>query len=245
MFEGAELDSSRWLPHYLPHWSSRARSTARYQVGGSCLRLLIEADQQPWCPELDGEIRVSSLQTGEFAGPRDSAVGQHRFDPRAVVREEQENVRLYAPHYARIEIRARACDDPHAMVALWLIGYEDEPDRSAEICVCEIFGRDVTPGGVVVGLGLHPFGDPRIQDDFSRVAVPIDAREFHVYAADWTADSVTFFVDGEMVKLVEQSPDYPMQLMLSIYEFPAERSDDSLASYPKAFTVDYVRGYRL
>ena len=56
---------------------------------------------------------------------------------------------------------------------------------------------------------------------------------------------VTFFVDGELVKLVEQSPDYPMQLMLSIYEFPAERSDDSVASYPKAFTVDYVRGYRL
>ena len=31
------------------------------------------------------------------------------------------------------------------MVALWLIGYEDEPDRSGEICVCEIFGRDAAP----------------------------------------------------------------------------------------------------
>jgi hypothetical protein len=25
--------------------------------------LLIEAEQQPWSPELDGEVRVSSLQT--------------------------------------------------------------------------------------------------------------------------------------------------------------------------------------
>jgi hypothetical protein len=130
------------------------------------------------------------------------------------------------------------------MVALWLIGYEDEPDRSAEICVCEVFGRDVTRDGAIVGLGLHPFGDRRIRDDFSRVSLPIDAREFHVYAADWTADGVDFFVDGELVKRVEQSPDYPMQLMLGIYEFPAERSDASVEAYPKVFTVDYVRATR-
>ena len=228
----------------MPHWSSRARSTARYQIGGGLRLLPIEADQQPWCPELDGELRVSSLQTpansqglatvrsANTASTLEPWCGRSRRTFVSTRRITHESV-------------ARACDDPHAMVALWLIGYEDEPDRSAEICVCEIFGRDVTPGGVVVGLGLHPFADPRIQDDFSRVAVPIDAREFHVYAADWTADSVTFFVDGETVKLVEQSPDYPMQLMLSIYEFPAERSNDSVASYPKAFTVDYVRGYRL
>ena len=61
------------------------------------LRLLIEADHEPWCPELDGEVRVSSLQTGAFAAPLGSEVGQHRFDPAARVREEQEDVRLYTP----------------------------------------------------------------------------------------------------------------------------------------------------
>lgn len=31
---------------------------------------LPEADQQPWCPEFDGQTRVSSLQTdGRAAGP--------------------------------------------------------------------------------------------------------------------------------------------------------------------------------
>ena len=136
---------THWLPHYLPHWSSREQSAARYAVGDGALRLLIEEDQQPWCPELDGEVRVSSLQTGQFSGPVGSAIGQHRFHPDAVVREAQLNVRLYTPQYGRIELRARACDDPRTMVALWLIGYEDEPERSAEICVCEIFGRDVGP----------------------------------------------------------------------------------------------------
>jgi hypothetical protein len=244
-FEGDTLDASRWLPYYLPHWSSRRRSAARYELSGGELRLLIEDDQQPWCPELDGEVRVSSLQTGEFAGPVGSSIGQHRFNPAAVVREAQPNVRLYTPQYGRIELRAKALDDPRAMVALWMIGYEDEPRRSAEICICEIFGRDVAGDHVGVGMGVHPFGDPQIVDDFSRETIEIDARDFHLYAAEWTPDDVTFFVDGCRRKRVDQSPAYPMQLMLGIYELPAPDGDEQPTSYPKVFVVDYVRGYRL
>jgi hypothetical protein len=35
--------------------------------------------------------------------------------------------------HGRIELCARASADPQTMVALWIIGYEDEPERSAEI----------------------------------------------------------------------------------------------------------------
>ena len=243
-FDGDVLDTSRWLPYYLPHWSGRQRSAARYELGGGCLRLLIEADQEPWCPELDGDVRVSSLQTGCFAGPLGSAIGQHRFDAAAVVREEQPSVRLYTPRYGRVELRARASDDPDAMVALWLIGYEDQPDRSGEICVCEIFGRDVAPDRAGIGMGVHAFGDPRLVDDFSRESVPVDAREPHDYVAEWTPDGVRFLVDGEAIKTTSQSPSYPMQLMLGIYELPREDGERA-GPYPKAFTVDAVRGHRL
>lgn len=238
-FGGAELDRSRWLPYYLPHWSSRERAAARYELGGR-LRLVIDADQEPWCPEWDGEVRVSSLQTGQFSGALGSGVGQHRFDPRAVVREEQENVRLYTPQYGRVELRARATDDPDAMVALWLIGYEDEPERSGEICVCEIFGRDVTPDAAVVGVGVHPFADPKLEDDFRRLTLPVDARDLHDYAAEWTPEGVTFLVDGEEVARVAQAPSYPMQLMLSLYAFPPSGPD---GRHPKEFVVERVRGY--
>ena len=229
-FDGDGLDRSRWFPHHLPHWSSREQSAARYELGGGCLHLLIEPDQEPWCPEFDGATRVSSLQTAVFTG-------QHRFNPDAVVREPQEDVRLYTPQFGVFALRARAVADADAMVALWMIGYEDRPERSAEICICEIFGRDVGDNSALVGMGVHPFGDPALLDDFEQVRVPIDARELHEYAAEWAPDHVTFFVDGEAAKTVDQAPQYPMQFMLGIYAF---------GEHPTAarFTVDRFRAYR-
>ena len=183
------LDERLWIPHYLPHWSSREASAARYEVGGGLLRLKIEADQAPWNPDVDGELRVSSLQTGVFAGPVGSDIGQHRFKRGLTVREAQESVALYTPRYGLFELRARALDDPAAMVALWMIGYEDVPTRSAEICVCEIFGRDVGPDTARIGMGLHPFGDPSITDAFSAESVRIDVRQVHTYSVVWAPDS--------------------------------------------------------
>jgi beta-glucanase (GH16 family) len=93
-------------------------------------------------------------------------------------------------------------------------------------------------------MGVHPFGDPRLVDDFEAVAVATDVRDFHVYAVDWTPEGASFSVDGVTRKTVAQAPDYPVQLMLGIYEFPesVERPPDA---YPKVFEVDYVRGYGL
>jgi len=240
-FEGEDLDRSLWLPHYLPQWSSGEASAARYELSGGALHLLIDAGQGPWCPDLDGPTRVSSLQTGVFSGPVGSPIGQHRFHPDAVVRETQENVALYTPRYGVFSLRAAALDDPGCMVALWMIGYEDRPERSAEICVFEIFGRNVGEGSAAIGIGVHPFGDPAIEDDFEEVRLPIDVTEPHEYAAEWTPKRVTFFVDGRPVRTVHQSPRYPMQLMLGIYEFD---DPDPGAAYPKRFTIERFAAYR-
>ena len=244
-FGGSSLDLTRWLPHYLPQWSSRAASAARYDVGDGLLRLRIDRDQPPWCPEFDGWLRVSSLQTGVFAGPVGSSIGQHRFTADLVVREGQEAAALYTPQYGLIECRARAIADPANMVALWLIGFEDRPERSAEILVFEIFGRDVSPESVDVGMGVHPFGDPLIVDDFKQVTLRLDAREFHDYAVEWTPERVRFFADEQQVREVAQSPAYPMQLMLNVYELADGPEPASAADrYPKEFLVDWVRGWR-
>ena len=219
--------------------SGRRRGTSS---SDGCLRLLIEADQEPWCPELDGERpRLVAADRG-FAGPGAAADGQHRFNPAAVVREAQENVRLYTPERGRSRFARRATDDPDAMVALWMIGYEDRPERSAEICVCEIFGRDVADGAADVGMGVHPFGDPAIVDDFEQVRVPIDVRELHEYAAEWTAERRDVLrrrrarQDG---RAVAELPDAAHARHLRV---PRARPPGRV---PEAFTVDYVRGHRL
>lgn len=72
----------------------------------------------------------------------------------------------------------------------------------------------------------------------------IDAREFHAYAAEWTPDQVVFFIDDEHVKKVGQSPGYPMQLMLGLYEFPDDAGHRTNSGpYRKELVVDYVGGY--
>ncbi|MEJ2600430.1 MAG: glycoside hydrolase family 16 protein [Anaerolineales bacterium] len=129
-FRGESLDTSKWLPFYLPQWSNRQLAAARYSLSSNGLRLLIERDQQPWCPGYDGAVRVSSLQTGCYSGPLGSPIGQHRFNPELVVTEWQPTLKLYTPHYGYFETRLKALPIPGYMVALWMIGFEQHPEQS-------------------------------------------------------------------------------------------------------------------
>ena len=88
-------------------------------------------------------------------------------------------------------------------------------------------------------MGIHPFGDPRLLDSFTKEALAIDPAERHEYAVEWIPGRSSFFVDGALVKSDNQAPDYPMQLMLGIYEL--QRDGDG--AYPKEISVDHVRGY--
>lgn len=217
-FDAPTLDPTRWVPAYLPHWSSRSAARPRYRIEDGCLHLLIEPDQEPWCPEFDGDVRVSGIQTGAFSGPQGSEIGQHAFSPTCRVREPQATERLLTPTYGRISMRARCEIGPRNVAALWLIGFEDAPERSAELCVMEVKGWLAEPDSAVVGCGLRPFRDPLITDSFVEPRLALDIREFHDYTAEWRPDGVDVLVDGQVVHRVGQSPAYPMQLMLTLYD---------------------------
>lgn len=246
-FDGPAIDGGQWIAAHLPQWSSRAQAAARSTLRDSTLVLRIDADQPPWCPEYDGAIRCSSLQTGVHSGPLGSPIGQHRFNPASVVREEQPRRLLYTPTFGYFEMRARGTPAHGSHAALWMIGVEDEPQRSAEICVCELFGKHAGSRSSTVCFGVHPFNDPAVADDFRQLELPIALTDFHVYAAEWHPTHVDFFIDNEHVGTVNQSPQYPMQLMLGLYERPAETPPTPAGApspHPKTFVVDYVRGYR-
>jgi beta-glucanase (GH16 family) len=129
------------------------------------------------------------------------------------------------------------------MVAFWMVGLEEQPERSAEICVAEMFGDAVVRGEfAAVGMGLHPFRDPAVTEDFEAVRLPLDIEEFHTYAVDWTPEQAEFLVDGAVVRRCARPPSYQMQMMIAVFDFPERSNGDDNAVVP-ALVVDYLRGY--
>jgi hypothetical protein len=241
-FTGVELERSRWVDHYLPHWTTPDRSAARYELAGGVLRLRIEADQLAWRAE-DGEMRVSNIQTGTFSGPLGSPVGQHRHRADLTVRTPQRARRLYTPTFGLFDAVLRASPDPTCMLAFWLVGFEEHPDASGEICVAELFGNAIGPRQSRARIGVKAHNDPHLHDDMEEVTVDVDAASWHTYSAEWTPQRIRFFVDDRLVRSVPQQIDYPLQLMVDFFEFPGG-SDRDLADYPKVAEVKGVRGYR-
>jgi hypothetical protein len=63
-FQGEDLDLTSWFPSFLLQWSSRELAATRYNLECVALRLLIEQDQHPWCPDHDGAVQFSSCRPG-------------------------------------------------------------------------------------------------------------------------------------------------------------------------------------
>lgn len=240
-FTDESLDRKKWIPYYLPQWSSRKNSQPRFRIENSNLILEIQSDQQPWCPEFNGSVRVSSVQTGLYSGELNTPQGQHLFSKDCQVREVQVTERTYTPQYGYFEMKAKCTLTEGNVAAFWMIGFEDTPEHSAEICIFELKAENIRQTGSTIGFGIHPFQDPTLADEFFEEEFAIDTSEFNVYAAEWTPTGVTFYINSVKIKTIEQSPQYPMQFMLSIYNVLEGKQRQEKME----FIIDYVSGYRL
>lgn len=239
-FDGETLDTSVWLPHYLPAWSSRAASAASYHLTGPGLVLDVPVDHPVWCPgDHEPPLRVSGLQTGSFSGPVGSTLGQQPFRDGQTVREEQPRFEGFLTSGGHLEVRCRMELSPRSMASLWMVGFEDEPERCGEICVVEVFGRSVREDSAELGMGFKAFRDPALAQDFAAPRVRVDVRAPHTYAVDWDAEAAVFTVDGEEVRRCPRPPAYPLQLMLAVFDFPEWTTGDDDHLVP-SLTVDWV-----
>jgi hypothetical protein len=234
----AGLSAQRWITHYLPHWTTPDRSAARYRLTPEGIELRIEEDQLDWRAE-DAPLRVSNLQTGTYSGPVGSRRGTHRHrDDGLVVRTETPRRLLFAPSRGRVDITVSATRDPGCMLAAWLVGSEHlSPDDSGEICIFEIDADAIGPT-TTARSGLKAHHDPRLATDMAEVTVPLDASRPHTWTAIWGDGETTIGCDGDIVRRMPQAPDYPLFLMIDLFEIggPSE-------SYPKTAAIHHVRAW--
>lgn len=221
-FDGPQLDRNVWFPHYLPHWSSRARTPASYEFVDEGLRLFVPSDLPLWCPDLHPTpLRVSGIATGAYSGPVGSSDGPQAFRHGLTVTQRQPRFEGWLTSGGHVEIRCRMAISHRSMAAMWLAGFGDAPGREGEICVVEVFGAAVEPGtSAEIGVGHKQLGDPHLVDDFAAPRLYHDVAQFHTYAVDWNADASVFTVDGVDVKRCSNPPTYPMQVMIAVFDFP-------------------------
>jgi hypothetical protein len=242
-FAGDSLDLEVWFPYYLPHWSSREESAATYIVRDHQLHLLIPTDHPLWCPALHDEpLRVSGIQSGNFSGPVGSTIGPQPFQEGLTVSEEQPTFWGYTPHFGRVEIIMRGEITPRSMFGVWLAGIEDTPERSGEILIAEVFGDSVQGSSAEVGMGTRSFRDPNLVGDFSAPRLEIDVSEPHRYAVTWEPGSVELSVDDVMVRRIAEAPDYPMQIMLGVFDFPGRDVAGRWADHVPELVVSSITG---
>ena len=154
--------------------------------------------------------------------------------------------------YGRFEIRAKLAVGEGVWPAFWLLGSNiDEVGwpLSGEIDVLEYVGR--APQEIFTTLHTQDKNG-----DFANTKtthIPKIEEGFHVYAAEWDAESIAFFVDGVNVytfapkeKTVAIWPfDQPFYLLLNLAiggHFGGPEVDDDI--FPQEFIVDYIRVYQ-
>jgi hypothetical protein len=245
------LDPEVWTPHYLPAWSSRAETRATYAEGP--LRLSVPVGAPLWCPATHPTpLRVSGIASGAWSGPAGSPRGQQRFRDDQVVLEEQQRFEGWLPSCAeapaRVEVTARMSLSPRSMAALWMSGFEDDDEalECGELCVFEVFGRALGPASAPsaeVGVGIKPFRDPALADDFAAPRLAVDVLEPHVYAVDWTREEAVFSLDGHVVRRCARPPAYRLQLMLAVFDFPEWSTGDDEHLVPE-LVVERIAGTR-
>jgi len=237
-FTGPDLRRDLWVDSYLPQWTTPERSRARWRFVEGGLELRIEEDQPDWREE-DGPLRVSNLQTGVHSGALGTREGTHRHRPDGlVVRHETGTRLLWAPSAGHLEVTVSASRGERCMLAVWLVGTEHRsPADSGEICVFEIDAAAIGTGTTTARSGLKAHRDPRLRTDMAEVRLPFDASERHTWSVTWGHDRTVIRCQGAVVRAVDQAPDYPLLLMIDLFEIGPPGGP-----YPKTAVVHRVAG---
>ena len=148
--------------------------------------------------------------------------------------------------YGYYEVRAKPMNSAGSS-SFWF--QKDEiPGWGTEIDVFEISGK--SPGFErKVNMNVHVFRTPKEKEHWSVGGVWIApwrlADNYHVYGLEWTPSDIKYFVDGVVVRTVENTHWHqPLHLIFDSETMPdwfGMPEDDDL---PSTFSVEYVRAWK-
>lgn len=242
-FNGDSLDKSKWTDYYLPHWSKNPETAkANYRFENGTLIEYIAKDQQPWAPELDGNVKSSAIMSF-------NKNWVHNFSGSKTLMSNQSEWTGYATTYGYFELRAKLSNvGGGGHQAWWMVGMQDDTNdwfnskRTGEIDVIETFFRKPDTWRIAA----FGWNDPFFQTSWKLMEDPVpngnQTEEFHTYGLDWSPGSLKFYYDGVLYKEINQAPDYPMGTILNIYTDAG--SGVANETYPKEWAIDYFRVYK-
>jgi len=149
----------------------------------------------------------------------------------------------FAQKFGRFEVRCRVPKGKGLWPAAWLL-----PQPLAwppEIDILEILCHE--PGKIYMThhwMDADDKGKPKRGSDGGEWKGPDFSEDFHVFAVDWTPESIAWSVDGvERFRSIKHIPQkLPMYVLLNLAvggDWPGK--PDERTVFPATFDVDYVR----
>lgn len=216
-FNGKVLDATKWYDHN-PGWKGRQPgffSPKNVTVSDGELRLTARAEDLPDLPE-----------------------GYHTFTTAAV-----KSTALVL--YGYFEIRCKPMDS-HASSAFWF--YESTPEIWTEIDIFEI-GGGAPEHERKYHMNVHVMHTPTVKEHLSDSAIwesPYRlADEYHVYALEWDEQWLKWYVDGQVVRMLENKYWHqPLRMNFDSETMPEWFGLPQKEDLPSTFSIDYVRSWK-
>lgn len=159
--------------------------------------------------------------------------------------------------YGRIEARAQLPAGRGTWPAIWMLGADISKvgwPRSGEIDIMEHVGFDE---GVIHGtIHTEAYNHSKKTQKGQEVPIKNVTTDFHLYAIEWTADKIDFFVDNQKYYTVEKAVlgsdvaqwpfEQPFFLILNVAVgggWGGQKGVDE-SIWPQRMEVDYVRVYQ-
>lgn len=218
-------------------WPSIESVTTRFAFNDSCINIFIDENTQPQNGDKVYNFRVSQIYTYKQI----KRLANNSFVTTVSPTEG------YSTQYGYFEMRAKFPDcGGGGHCAWWMVGAPNslaDTTKNAEIDIVEAFFDSPNNSYPKV----HSWYDPLCFDwKKSVMNSHFPAKEFHIYAMEWSPSGLNFYYDNKLIASTVNSPNYKMTMILSLYTASSKDywSGWDNGVYPKTFSIDYVRVWK-